>query len=91
VREIQGGGRSNAVFYSDKILSWDTTNPLLLDDLSFRRIMPALSHDGRFLPPTFDSRLSGIPGFRVTVRWQVVLTVTRARTSRLDLSRRTMR
>ena len=90
MREIQGGGRSNAVFFSDKLLSWDTTTSLLLDDVSFRRIMPALSHDGRLLPPTFDSRLSGIPGFRVSVRWQVVLTVTRARTGPLDLLRRTM-
>lgn len=91
VREIQGGGSSNVVFFSDQLLTWDTASSCLLDELSFRRVVPAASHDGRLLQPTFDSRLNGIPGFRVSIRWQVVLTVMRSRTGPLSLLRKTTR
>lgn len=91
VREIQGGGRSSTVFYSDQLITWDATGASLPDEFSFRRIVPIFSDAGRLLPPTFDSRLSAIPGFRVSVIWSIVVSVTRTRTGPLSLFRRTTR
>jgi len=92
VREIQGGGRSSTIVYSDQLITWDATSASLPDDFSFRRIVPVYSHSGHLLPPTFDSRLSAIPGFRVSVNWSIVIRVTRTRTGPLSLLlRRTAR
>ncbi|KAI0269975.1 hypothetical protein BC834DRAFT_967686 [Gloeopeniophorella convolvens] len=92
VREVQGGGKSTAVFLSEQLLAWDArAGAPLPDELAFRSVVPAAAADGRVLPPTFDSRLSAIPGFRVSVQWEVVLTVTRVRAGRFDLFRRTTR
>jgi hypothetical protein len=76
--------------FSDEVLAW-ASNAGLPDEFAFRRIVPIFSHDGRLLPPTFDSRLSAVPGFRVSVNWSIVITVTRTRTSALSLFRRPTR
>ncbi|KAI9507616.1 hypothetical protein F5148DRAFT_1307148 [Russula earlei] len=91
IREIQGGGRSSVCFFSDQLVAWTASGSRLPDDFRFRRIVPSYSHDQRLLPPTFDSRLSSIPGFRVSVKWAVVVTFTRARTNPLFFLRRTSR
>jgi len=91
VREIQGGGRSSIVFYSDQLIAWDATGASLPDEFSFRRIVPIYSHNGRLLPPSFDSRLSAIPGFRVSVNWSISIRITRKRTSPLSVFRRIAR
>ncbi|KAH9983011.1 hypothetical protein BJV74DRAFT_55472 [Russula compacta] len=91
VREIQGGGRSTVVFFSDQLMTWSSDTAHLPDEFSFRRVMPAFSDDGRLLPPTFDSRLSAIPGFRVSINWAIVVTATRSRTNPFSLFRRTTR
>ena len=79
------------MFYSDQLISWNATSASLPDEFSFRRTVPVFSDAGRLLPPAFDSRLSAIPGFRVSVNWSIVVKVTRARTSPLSLFRRTAR
>lgn len=79
------------MFYSDQLISWNATGASLPDEFSFRRTVPIFSNAGCLLPPTFDSRLSAIPGFRVSVIWSIVVRVTRTRTSPLSLFRRTTR
>ncbi|KAH9959785.1 hypothetical protein BC827DRAFT_439199 [Russula dissimulans] len=92
VREIQGGGKSNIVFYSDQLITWSADDSASRpDDFSFRRVVPSFSDDRRLLPPSFDSRLSAIPGFRVSVVWMVVVTVTRSRLNPFSFFRRTAR
>jgi hypothetical protein len=91
VREIQAGLRSNTPFSSNRLMTWNATSANLPDEFSFHHVLPTLSRDGRLLPPTFDSRLSGIPGFRVSVKWTISVTVTRTRSNPLSLFRRTTR
>jgi len=92
VREIQGGGKSNIVFYSDQLITWSADhNAIRPDDFSFRRVVPSFSQDRRLLIPSFDSRLSSIPGFRVSVVWAIVVTVTRSRLNPFSFFRRTAR
>ncbi|KAF8491182.1 hypothetical protein F5888DRAFT_1620287 [Russula emetica] len=91
VREIQAGFRNNTVFSSDRLMSWNATSTNLPDEFSFRHVVPTFSPDGRLLPPTFDSRVTGIPGFRVSVKWAISVTVTRTRSNPLSLFRRTTR
>lgn len=79
------------MFYSDQLISWNAASASFPDEFSFRRIVPVFSDAGRLLPPSFDSRLSAIPGFRVSVNWSIVVKVTRTRTSPLSLFRRTTR
>lgn len=72
-------------------MSWNAVSADLPDEFSFRHIVPTLSREGRLLPPTFDSRLAGIPGFRVSVKWTILVTVTRTRSNPLSLFHRTTR
>lgn len=72
-------------------MTWNATSDNLPDEFSFRHVLPTFSRDGRLLPPTFDSRLTGIPGFRVSVKWTIMVTVTRTRSNPLSLFRRTTR
>jgi hypothetical protein len=91
VREIQGGGRSNITFLSDQLITWNTATSRLPDEFAFRYLLPTFSRDGRLLPPTLDSRLTGIPGFRVSVKWTISVTATRALSNPLSFFRRTAR
>jgi hypothetical protein len=72
-------------------MSWNAAFVDLPDEFSFRHVAPTFYRDGRLLPPTFDSRLTGIPGFRVGVKWSISVTVTRTRSNPLSLLRRTTR
>jgi len=73
-------------------MSWNaTTSANLPDEFSFRHVVPTFARDGLLLPPTFDSRLTGIPGFRVSVKWTISVTVTRRRSNPLSLFRRKTR
>jgi hypothetical protein len=65
-------------------MTWNATSANLPDEFSFRHVLPTFSRDGRLLPPTFDSRLTGIPGFRVSVKWAISVTVTRTRSNPLS-------
>ena len=91
IREIQAGFRSNIVFSSNRLMTWNSTSADPPDEFSFHHVLPTLSRDGRLLPPTFDSRMTGIPGFRVSVKWAISVTVTRIRTNPLSPFRRTTR
>lgn len=91
VRETQAGFRNNIAFLSDRFMTWNAASTNLPDEFSFRHVLPTFSRDGRLLPPTFDSRLTGIPGFRVSVKWAISVTVTHTRSNPLPLFRRTTR
>lgn len=73
-------------------MTWNSNSTDLPDEFSFRHVVQTYCPDGRLLPPTFDSRLTGIPGFRVSVKWTILVTVTRKRSNALSsLLRRTTR
>ncbi|KAI0064108.1 hypothetical protein BV25DRAFT_1914757 [Artomyces pyxidatus] len=89
IDELQGGGQSNAVLFSTSLYTWDRHHPQLQNpfvssnagppsEINFRTIVPAKGANGEVLPPSFDARLSAIPGFRVGVHYEVVVCVVRS-------------
>ncbi|KAA1469678.1 hypothetical protein DENSPDRAFT_636827 [Dentipellis sp. KUC8613] len=95
VREVAGGGSGSTQLLSDTLYSWDHQlheGPAPYE-FTFRAQVPTY-HEGlgrgrQLLPPSFDSRLTAIPGFRVSVQYEFVVAVTRVRMGPLLWRRQT--
>jgi hypothetical protein len=82
VRELQGGGTGSTAFLSDTLYSWDGAfyRGQAPHEFNFETLIPTFTQpegERRLLPPSYDSRLSAIPGFRVSVQYEFVVSITR--------------
>ena len=97
VRELQGGGLGAAVFVTEMLYMWERggRQEAPPTDFSFEMRMPTYASGSsggggglarrRLLPPSYDSRLTSIPGFGTTVQYEFVVSVRRIRATPLDL------
>ncbi|KAF9013303.1 hypothetical protein BDQ17DRAFT_1343160 [Cyathus striatus] len=82
LREIGEGGTSSAKLCLDTALLWikDPTNTICPPTLAFSLTLPTTFNfeDKTFpLPPTFDVKLSGVPGFTATIDYSVTATINK--------------
>ena len=86
MKETAGGGSASTVLVSDTLYSWDQMLHAghAPSEFSFRGKLPVYYLDGRkhglsLLPPSYDARMNALPGFRVAVQYEFVVSVTRTR------------
>ncbi|TFY74293.1 hypothetical protein EWM64_g9717, partial [Hericium alpestre] len=83
VKETAGGGSGSSQLISDTLYVWDQQlhQGPPPSEFTFRGRIPAhhndTSREPQVLPASFDSRLTAVPGFRVRVQYEFVVSVTR--------------
>lgn len=96
LREIAGSGSAQMDILKDSLFIWDAEHHAPFPTkVTFRYTLPSHYKDGTSgerhrLPPTYQARLSGIPGFRVEVSYSLVVYISRIR-DKLDWWRRDSR
>ncbi|KAI0027741.1 hypothetical protein K488DRAFT_60562 [Vararia minispora EC-137] len=82
VRELQGGTISTSAFLCETLYTWN--NSVYHDgappEFNFETTVPVFvppASERRVLPPSYENRASAIPGFRVSVQYEFVVSVTR--------------
>lgn len=85
MQEIAGAGTSDVVMFNHTFFEWDySIDPRIPNVVPINCPIPekymdedtGLQHE---LPPSYRARLSGIPGFKVRVSYEIDGTFTRAR------------
>ena len=85
LKEVAGSGTFSTEILKDSLFIWDSERHASFPaKVNFRYTLPThYDHDvsgERFrLPPTYDTHLSGIPGFDVEVHYAIVVTISRIR------------
>ncbi|KZT28383.1 hypothetical protein NEOLEDRAFT_917654 [Neolentinus lepideus HHB14362 ss-1] len=83
IREVAESGTTDHQLFSETLILWDIEDggwPPVLH--YFSRTIPTHYADPetnkkRAMPPTYHARLTGIPGFSVTIEYHLMLSVTR--------------
>ncbi len=85
LQEVAGGGSHQLQILNDTLYTWDAERQASFPaKVTFRYTLPTHythkeSGERYRLPPSYEARLSSMPGFDVEIRYAIVVTVTRTR------------